>query len=114
MTGKLKVVAFALAPALLMCCVVEAAAQVYWYRLKRQAFQAVERQGQLVLRNDAINFLKVADPVLGYRLAPNLDIKVTNPLFGPQPLIVRTTPQGFVQREAVPLGRKPASFRVIA
>ena len=103
-TSRLKSIVFALVPVLLLFAAIEGAAQIYWLRLKRQALSAVRREGEDVLRNDAINFMKVLDPVLGYRLAPNLNVPASQ---------VVTTAQGFFQREPVAVERRPQSLRIM-
>lgn len=81
----------------------ELVAQIVWAYLERQAMEAVAAAGEKALRNDAINFLKEPHPVYGYRLKPGLDLQH-----------LKTTVQGFPQREPVGVERRPGSLRLVA
>ena len=105
-TGRLsrpKVIVFSLLPALVLLGLVEGAARIYWAHLERQALGQVDAVGRRMLANDAINFLKQSDPVLGYRMKANLDLEH-----------FATTAQGFTQREPVSIAREPNSLRIVA
>lgn len=78
---------------------VEVLGRLAWYWLEARAFA----RGRDVLRNDAINYMKVPDPHLGYVLKPG---------FARGQVVVNE--QGFAQREPVSLGRTPGSVRVMA
>ncbi len=81
----------------------ELVAQIVWAYLERQAMEAVVVAGEKALRNDAINFLKEPHPVYGYRLKPGLDLPH-----------LKTTVQGFPQRQPVGVERRPGSLRLVA
>jgi lysophospholipase L1-like esterase len=82
--------------------VIEGLAQVVWWRLERSALELHAGMGQQLLKNDAINFMKVADGNYGYRLKPN---------FHTAGLHINS--EGFHQTNEVPVKRSPESFRVI-
>lgn len=81
----------------------EVVAQVVWRWLESRAFATTTRRGEAVLRNDAINFIKVADGHYGYTLKPG---------FTRGGLVVND--HGFAQREKVALERSPGTLRLIA
>lgn len=98
-----KTVVFSLIPAVVVFLLVEGVAQIYWSYRERQALNAVAANGERMLRNDAINFLKQPDSILGYRLRPNLRVgsAITNS-------------RGFAQLEEVDESRIPGSLRIMS
>ena len=60
--------AYAALTLLIFCAALEGVSRIIWWRLEARATQIHLRRGQAVLRNDAINFMKVPDRVYGYRL----------------------------------------------
>jgi len=58
----------------LFLALVEGSSRVIWWTLERRVFAAQEAAGHRVLRNDAANFMKVADGRYGYTVRPNFRI----------------------------------------
>jgi len=96
-------ITFALLTVFLFIGIVEGAAHLYWWQLKKRVFADVTEKSREVLRNDAINFMKVVHPVYGYVLKPG---QYSQGLY--------VNGQGFMQRDIVPLERKAGALRVIA
>jgi lysophospholipase L1-like esterase len=82
---------------------VEGTSQVVWVWLESKAFARTKRGGEAVLRNDTINFMKIAHGHFGYVLKPG---------FSRGAVVVND--QGFAQREPVSILRTPGTLRVIA
>jgi len=86
----------------LVFLLIEGTAQFIWWRLEVRSLHATRRQGEQILRNDAINFMKEPDDVLGYTLKPGNyghDLWIND--------------QRFPQRDAAPVARKPGYLRVV-
>lgn len=83
--------------------VVEGISQLVWVWLESRAFARTRRGGEAVLRNDAINFMKIAHGHFGYVLKPG---------FSRGPVVVND--QGFAQREPVSIERRRGTLRVVA
>lgn len=98
-----KKLAFAAVTLIVVLGAVEAVAQAVWLWLESRALAQTTKDGEAILRNDAINFLKVADGHYGYVLKPG---------FSRGGLVVNA--QGFAQREPVAVERRPGTLRVIA
>ena len=86
----------------ILALVVEGLAQLVWWRLGRSTLQIHAVMGRQLLKNDAINFMKVADAVYGYRLKTNFEAPG-----------VHINSAGFHQADEVPVARVPDSFRII-
>jgi lysophospholipase L1-like esterase len=99
--GKKSVFAVATLAAFLLF--VEGISQVVWVWLESRAFARTRRGGEAVLRNDAINFMKVAHGDFGFVLKPGSS---RGGLF--------VNDQGFAQRERVSKPRQPGTLRVVA
>ena len=69
---RIKLVVFSLLPAAILFAAVEGAAQLYWRYRAAMPMSVIAENGEKLLKNDAINFRKEPDGVLGYRLKPNL------------------------------------------
>ena len=80
----------------------EGAARLVWRRLEARAFQQRQERGENILRNDAVNYLRVADGTYVYVLRPNT-----------QAGAVYINGQGFLQRDEVPVERRDGFLRVI-
>ena len=98
-----KKLVFATVTFVVVLVAVEAVAQVVWWWLESRAFARTTKRGEAILRNDAINFAKVADGHYGYVLRPG---------FARGGLVVNS--QGFAQREPVAMERSPGTLRLIA
>jgi lysophospholipase L1-like esterase len=94
---------FAAVTVVIVLSAVEGVARVVWWLLESRALARTVRRGEAVLRNDAINFMKVADGRYGYMLRPG---------FFRGGAVVND--QGFAQRETVDRSRKAGSLRLIA
>ena len=96
----LKLAIYAFLPIVLL---IETGARFYWDYREREARtrSGTDKQQALALGN--FEFIKEPDAVLGYRLKRSLD-------FGK----FASNPQGFAQRDAVSLARKPDSLRIVA
>ena len=81
---------------------VEGTSRLVWWRLERSALQAHYQRGEKILRNDAINFMKVADAVYGYKIRPGFRNESNT-----------FNSQGFRQADDVPLERSPGSLRIV-
>ena len=99
---RIKLVVFSLLPAAILFAAVEGAAQLYWAYRASMPMSAIAANGEKVLKNEAINFLKEPDGVLGYRLKPNLNIDgfVSNG-------------RGLAQAEETDYARAPQSLRLL-
>ncbi|HZS49566.1 MAG TPA: SGNH/GDSL hydrolase family protein [Bryobacterales bacterium] len=80
---------------------VEGAARLIWRRLETRALQERHERGEATLRNDAVNYLRVADGIYGYTLRPNTRAGA-----------VYINGQGFHQREEIPVERRPGFLRI--
>jgi lysophospholipase L1-like esterase len=98
-----KKLVFALVTVVLVLGAMEGVARLAWMWLESRALARTVKRGEAILRNDAINFLKVADGRYGYMLRPG---------FSRDGLVVND--QGFAQREAVDRNRRPGQLRLIA
>jgi lysophospholipase L1-like esterase len=94
---------FALITVVIVLGTIEGLAQVVWLWLESRALARTVRRGEAVLRNDAINFVKIAHRRYGYMLRPGVSRGG---------LVVND--QGFAQREVVELGREAGTLRLIA
>lgn len=81
---------------------IEGTGQLAWWALETRALRGTRNQGQQILRNDAVNFMKQPDEVLGYTLKP-----------GNYGNDVWINDQGFGQRETIPIERRPGFLRVV-
>ena len=99
---RIKLIVFSLLPAAILFAAIEGAAQLYWSYRAAMSMSAIAANGEKVLKNDAINFLKEPDGVLGYRLKPNLntDNFVSNS-------------RGLAQAEVNDYARAPQSLRLL-
>jgi lysophospholipase L1-like esterase len=86
----------------LLCAAVEGASRLVWWRLERTSLRAHYQRGEVILNNDAINFMKVPDGVYGYKMKPGFrnDNNTINS-------------QGFRQSADVLLRRSPGSLRIV-
>ncbi len=98
--GTIKSIVFSIIPAVIFFGLIEGASQLYWRYLEQQALNATLANGEKTLRNDAINFIKQPDAVLGYRLRSNL-ANLTNS-------------KGFAQAEEIEERRIPGSLRIVS
>jgi lysophospholipase L1-like esterase len=103
MTRARKVL-FATVTLLILLLVVEGLARLLWWRLEERSLRKTMKGGEQLLQNDAINFMKEPDSVLGYVLKPGFD--------GGRGQLVGQ--QGFAQQELVPRERVPGNLRVAA
>jgi lysophospholipase L1-like esterase len=85
-----------------LCAIVEGASRLVWWRLERISLRTHYQQGEAILANDAINFMKVPDGVYGYTIKPGFqsDSNTINA-------------QGFRRRGDVPTARTPGSLRIV-
>lgn len=88
-----KRILFSLVTLLLVVLAVEGAARLIWWRIAAANFNA----------ENSVNFMKEAHPIYGYWLKPG---------FAQGGAVVN--PQGFAQRDSVPLERTPGTLRVAA
>lgn len=104
MSGRKKL-AFAAITVMALLVVVEGVGWIVWRVFEARAFAARGKLGEEALRNDSINFMKVADGRYGYTLKPG---------FASGGTVIN--PQGFAQREIVPVERRPGTgtLRLIA
>jgi lysophospholipase L1-like esterase len=79
---------------------IEGSARLVWFLLERRALDH-SRAGRKVLKNDAVNFMKIADATYGYRLKPN---------FKMPGLTINS--QGFHQRDEVPTTKTVSTLRI--
>jgi lysophospholipase L1-like esterase len=86
----------------LVFSLIEGTAQFVWWRLEVRSLRYTRYQGEQILRNDAINFMKEPDDVLGYTLKPGT---YKNDLW--------INDQRFPQRETTPIERRPGYLRVV-
>jgi lysophospholipase L1-like esterase len=96
-------VLFAVATVLVLFGLLEGAAQLVWWRLQTLAFDNTKIAGEKVLRNDAINYIKQSDGILGYVLKPGVNLGGT--------YINR---DGFAQRETLSLSKPAGTLRLAA
>jgi lysophospholipase L1-like esterase len=94
---------FAAVTVVIVLSVVEGGARIVWWWLESRALARTVERGEAVLRNDAINFMKIPDGRYGYMLRPG---------FSRGGAVV--SDQGFAQRETVDRRRKAGSLRLIA
>jgi len=95
---------FAAVTLLVLLLIVEGLARVVWWRLEERSLRKTMQGGKLVLQNDAINFMKEPDPVIGYVLKPGFD--------GGRAMTI--SKQGFAQEEVIPAQRARGKLRVAA
>jgi len=98
--NPVKLVFFSIIPAMFLFILVEGASRLYWNYLEKHGLNTITTDGERVLRNDAINFMKQPDEILGYRLRSNLD-GITNS-------------KGFGQVEEVEERRDDETLRIMA
>ncbi len=94
--------AFAALTVALVFGLLEGAARVVWWSLEQRSFQQQESAGYEILRNDATNFMKVADGMYGYTMKPNFEKG-----------LVSINEAGFHQKDTVPVERTPGRLRLI-
>ncbi|HYM11838.1 MAG TPA: SGNH/GDSL hydrolase family protein [Bryobacterales bacterium] len=92
---------YSLATLLVAFLAIEGAARVVWKRLESRAFTERRSRGEALLRNDAVNYLRVADGIYGYALRPGAKVGA-----------VSINGEGFAQRDDVPQARRPGFLRV--
>jgi lysophospholipase L1-like esterase len=80
---------------------IEGTARIIWARLESRALVERQARGEAALRNDAVNYLRVAHPIYGYTLRPNAHAGN-----------IYINAQGFLQRDTVPLPRRPGFLRI--
>ncbi len=95
---------FATVTLMIFLVVVEGLARLVWWRLEERSLRNTMQGAERVLQNDAINFVKQPDPVLGYVLKPGFD--------DGQGWLVNQ--QGFAQQELVPTEKAPGKLRIAA
>src|SRR5579864_7158597 len=78
---------------------IEGFSQMVWRRLESRSLKVM---GEYMLRNDAINFMKVADDTYGYRLRSNFAAPG-----------IHINSEGFHQTNEVPVTRVAESLRII-
>ncbi|MDH3316274.1 MAG: SGNH/GDSL hydrolase family protein [Gammaproteobacteria bacterium] len=96
-----KLVIFSLLPAAALFLLIEGATQLYWLYREVRATNTVAANGEKKLKNDAINFLKEPDGVLGYRLRANLKTSIVS------------NSRGLAQAEEIPYRRTTQSLRIM-
>jgi hypothetical protein len=94
---------FSLITLLVVLSVMEGAARVLWWSMEQRAFHNRKASGEVLLRNDAINFMKQADGTFGYVLIPG---------FSRGGVVINA--DGFAQRETVPLAKRAGVLRLAA
>jgi len=82
--------------------VIEGAARMVWGRLEARAFEQRRDRGENILHNDAVNYLRIADGVYGYKLRPNTHAGA-----------VFLNSEGFLQRDEIPIARREGYLRVV-
>lgn len=98
-----KKLAFALLSAAIVVGVLEGAARVVWAVLEARARDDRSKRGEEALRTDDIHFIKVPDGEFGYVLKPGY--RSSNNFINPQ---------GFSQRDTMPVPRQPGVLRVVS
>jgi len=98
--SRAKIVVFSLLPAVILFSLVEGSAQIYWKYREAVSLNSVAENGERILRNDAINFIKEPDGILGYRLRANLE--------------GRTNSRGLSQLEEIDYARRDSSLRIVS
>jgi lysophospholipase L1-like esterase len=78
---------------------IEGVSRLVWWRLESRSLKVI---GEYMLRNDAINFMKVADDTYGYRLRSNFAAPG-----------IHINSEGFHQTNEVPVARVAESLRII-
>jgi len=107
-----KIVVFSLIPALLLLGLIEGASRILWARYEAEAMAKDP--------NKAINFSRVPDPQVAWRLAPNFDsgqgpFNVKIGRFDYNMTVYRYhNKDGWMQKQIVPLQRTPNSLRIVA
>jgi lysophospholipase L1-like esterase len=106
-----KTILFALIPTLLLFGAIEGISRVIW--------SYMEREAQNQDPNKVINYSRIFDPVVGYRLKPNIETpegmfthsigRITLKF----PVHMHTNAGGFMQREDVAPEKKPDSLRIL-
>jgi lysophospholipase L1-like esterase len=106
-----KKIVFALIPALLLFAVIEGVSRIIWADMESSA----QEQDP----NKVINYTRIYDPIVAYKLKPNLDTpdgSYTNEI-GRLSFTVavktHTNANGFMQRDDVALEKKPDSLRIM-
>jgi lysophospholipase L1-like esterase len=82
--------------------VIEGLAQFIWWRLESQVMQRQKLAGEQILRNDALNFMKIAHRVYGY---------TTKPGFRGSGIFINN--EGFHQTDTIPIQRRAGRLRVV-
>jgi lysophospholipase L1-like esterase len=106
-----KTIVFSLIPAVLLFVLIEGASRIVWYHLEAQA-EAKDL-------NKLVNFNKIFDPVLGFKLMPNVHgpESIHESSIGPFhfkfPVQFYTNSRGYMQRDEVAEVKKPGSLRII-
>ena len=80
---------------------IEGTARMVWRRLESQVFAERKARGEAMLRNDAVNYLRIGHGVYGYTLRPNSQAES-----------VYINEQGFHQRDTIPAERRAGLLRV--
>jgi lysophospholipase L1-like esterase len=101
--GRGRKLFFAALTVVLALGLLEGLAQLVWRGLEWRAFARTTKKGEAILRNDTINFMKIADGRYGYVLRPG---------FSRGGVVVND--QGFAQREPVERDRPSGRLRLIA
>jgi lysophospholipase L1-like esterase len=81
---------------------IEGAARLVWWRLEARAFEQQLAAGERILRNDAINFMKVPDGRYGFAMKANF-----------QQGQVAINSAGFLDRGEIPVARTPGRLRIV-
>src|SRR5581483_9589065 len=80
---------------------IEGASRLVWWRLERRSLDR-SIPGRQILKNDAINFMKIADSTYGYRLRNN---------FKMPGLTINS--EGFHQADEIPVIKPESTLRVL-
>lgn len=101
--SKQKIFLFQFSLLIIFLVSIEAIAQLIWYYKKYTTFQAAYKKGEVWATRAGVNFIRIPDKILGYRLKPdqNLGSIVINK-------------QGFSQPEEVDICRPKNSLRIMA
>ncbi len=107
-----KNVVFALIPGLVLFAAIEGVSRIVWAHMETSA----ERDDP----NKVINFTRIFDPIVAFKLKPNFEIpeNIYTHTIGRTnfkiAMHVYTNADGFMQRESAPLEKKPDSLRIMA
>lgn len=102
MTAGRKLV-FSLITLAALLLLLEVVARVVWWRLEARAFEVRHARGETALRNDDINFMKLADGTFGYVLKPGFKRGQ-----------VEVNADGFAQIDRIPLTKRSGTVRLAA